>query len=342
MSTAIESGLGAINYGKQSAKGTKATAATTTIGYNRPKWVSGTLAPKKIVASEEYLDGNRFASPTPFTDRVGGDVGELTIQVQPENGGLFLAQILGSDVVTGATDPYTHTIASSGTSGAWGTWWQKVGSSVGPVRELYWDSKISRYALDVGRDQKVMHGTLGIMSLVSGEIFTTDPGKTEDTSDPFYWTEVTGAVTFDGTVVSESHGETLEIDTGMEAHYGDDVAPNQLIEKKGTITRTLQTIVTDATLLKYRKAVYNTTAPTAGTVPVKDVFSASLATVYTKSATRTLTLTTPNMIVRPDDMSVAPSPDGGALEMTFGGECRKSGATAALTAVALTADSTAY
>lgn len=108
MSVAIEAGIGTLNYGKQSAKGTKATAATTTVGYNRPKWVSGQLAAKKILGSEEYLDGNRFGSPSPFTDRVGGDVGSVVIQAQAENAGLFAAQILGSDTVTGSGDPYTH------------------------------------------------------------------------------------------------------------------------------------------------------------------------------------------------------------------------------------------
>lgn len=342
MATAIESGIGTLNYGKQTAKGSIATAATTTVGYNRPKWVSGQFAVRKTLGSEEYVDGQRFGSPSPFTDRVGGEIGEVTIQAQPENGGLFVAQILGSDVVTGAGDPYTHTIASSGTAGAWGTWWQKVGSTVGPERELFWDSKIGRLALDVGRDQKVMHLSLGCMALTAGQVYTTDPAKTEDTTDPFLWTEVTGAVTFDGTVISESHGETLEIDTGMEAYYGDDIAPNQLIEKKGTITRTLQTIVTDVTLAKYRKAVYNNTAPSAGDRPVKDVFTAAATTVYTKSATRTFTVSTPKIAVRPDDMVVAPSPDGGALELSFGGQCLKSGSSAALTITALTGDATAY
>lgn len=342
MSTVIESGIGTLNYGKQGVKGTKATAATTTQGYNRPRWVSGALAAKKMLGSEEYVDGQRFASPTNFTDRVGGDVGEPVIQVQPENGGLFVAQILGSDTVTGASDPYTHTITSAGTSGAWGTWWQKVGSSVGPEREMFWDAKIAKLTLDVGRDQKIMHMALAIMALTAGEVFTTDAAKTEDTTDPFLWTEVTGAVTFDSTVLTEAHGETLEVDTGMEAFYGDDIHPNQLIEKKGAITRTISSIVTDATLAKFRKAVYNNTSPSAGDKPVKDVFYAAASTVYTRSATRTLTITTPKIAVRPDDMVVAPAPDGGALELALGGQCLKSGSTAALTIVALTADSSGY
>ena len=47
MAIAIESGIGTLNYGRQTAKGAIATAATTAVGYNRFKWQGGALAPKK-------------------------------------------------------------------------------------------------------------------------------------------------------------------------------------------------------------------------------------------------------------------------------------------------------
>lgn len=342
MSVVIESGIGTLNYGRQSGKGTKATAATTTVGYNRPKWFGGELAAKKTLGSEGYVDGNRFASPSQYTDKIAGEVGTITVQVQPENCLLYAAAILGVDNVTGAGDPYTHTATSAGTSGHWGTWWQKVGSAVGPQREMYWDSKIGKLSMKTGSDQKTIHYEMSIMAIEAAEVFTTDAAKTEDDSDPYLWTEVTGAVTFDGDVIGDVSEETLEIDTGMEAWYGDDIKPAQLIEKKGSIMSTLKTITTDVTLGKYRKAVYNTDTPVAGDKPVKDVFYAELETVYTRSATRTLTITRPRIAVNPADMAVGALPDGGPMELMFGGECLKDGATAALTMVALTADATTY
>jgi len=342
MATAIESGIGALNYGRQTAKGTKATAATTTVGYNRPKWFDGTLAVKKTLGAEPYIDGQRFASPSMYTDRVGGMVGTPIIQAQPENVGLFYAAVLGVDTVTGGADPYTHTITSAGTSGHWGTWWQKVGSAVGPQREIYWDSKIAKLVDTCGRDQKNMHLALDVMALLAGEIFTVDPAKTEDTSDPYLWTEVTGTVTFDGTVVSEVSEESIEVDTGMEAFYGDDIKPAQLIEKKGSITRTLTSIITDATLAKYRLAIWNNATPSLGDTPVKNVFYAAVSTLYTRSATRTVTKTTPKVAVKPDDMSVGALREGGAIPITFGGDCLKSGGTPALSVVALSGDTTTY
>lgn len=341
MATVIESGIGTINYGTQTAKGTIATAATTTAGYNRPRWVSGALRTGKTLGSEEYVDGQRFASPSVYTDRVGGEVGELVIQVQPNSGALFAAQLLGIDTVTGAADPYTHTITSAGTSGGWGTWWQKVGAAVGPNREAYVDSKIASLVMECGAEQKVMHYTLGIQALTAGLKYDTDPSKTEDSDDPYLFTEAEGAISLDSTVVSDVRGEVLDVQTNMAPFYGDAIAPTQLIEGKGTIVRTVQTIVTDDTLKKYYKATYGTDAPAADAEPVKDVLLAAVTSTYTRSATRKITYTTPKVAIDPADIQIAPLPEGGPIEIDFTGNCRKDGATPALSIVALTGDSLA-
>jgi hypothetical protein len=342
MPEVIESGIGTLNYGPQSAKGTKATAATTSVGYNRPRWVSGVLTPQKKSGEEEYIDGQRFGSPSQYTDSIGDGASTIEIQAQPENAGLFLVQVLNVDTVTGGTDPYTHTITSAGTSGKYGSWWQKVGSAVGPERELYWDSKIAKIDLKCGRDQKFMHYGLDIMALKSAEVYTTDAAKTEDTSDPWLWTEMTGTATFDSTVVPEINGENLTIDTGGKLYFGDDVFPLLFVEGKGTITRTFDAVVTDTILGKFRKVIYGTASPTAGTLPVKDVFKSSFSTLYTRSVTRTLSITTPNVAVKPDGFAIGPQAAGGEIPISFGGSCLKSGATPALTVVALTGDATSY
>lgn len=342
MAVAIESGIGTLNYVKQTAKGTKGAAAGTGVGTNQPKLFDGELSAKKTYGQEEYTDGNRFGSPTIFTDKIGGAVGSPVIQAQPENGGLFYAQVLASDTVTGASDPYTHTVTSAGTTGAWGTWYEKTGSSVGPNKEVYWDSKIVKLTDECGQEQKTMHFSLDIAAMVAAEVYTTDPAKTQDTSDPFIWTEMTGTMSFDGTVITDVEGEVIEVDTGLEPWWGDGLTPGQLIEKKGIITRSIKSILTDQTLLKYYKALYNTTSPTAGTTPTKDVFYAAIDVLYTRSATRTLQKTTPKVAVKPDDMAIGPQREGGKVPLELGGQCLKSGATPAITVIAKTADATAY
>jgi len=342
MATAIESGIGTLNYVKQAAKGTVGSAASVAVGSNRPRWFEGSLKVAKRLDQEPYIDGQRFASPQMFTDAVGGEVGDLTVQIQPENGGLWWAQILGVDTVTGAADPYTHTITSAASSGAWGTFWQKVGSAVGPDRLRFVDCKVAQLTETAGVDQKVLHHELAVRSLAPGQVYAADAAKTEDTSDSYLFTELTGSIVFDGTVVQEIETETITVNTEMEPFYGDSIFPLQLIEKKGTIVRTVDSIVTDDTLGKYRKAIWNAAAPATDAVPVKDVFYAALTSKFTRSATRTLERTCPKVTVRPDDFEIAAQREAGKIPISFGGECLKSGASPALTVVALTGDATAY
>jgi hypothetical protein len=342
MSQVIESGIGTLNYGKQTVKGTPATAATVTVGYNRPKWFDGVLKPGVILGSEEYIDGLRFGSPAQWVNDVGGMVGTVTIQAQPENAGLYMAQLLGVDTVTGAADPWTHTITSAGSSGSYATWWQKVGVAVGPEREMFIDSKIAKLLVTCGDKQNPLHYAIDIACLNPSQVFEIDAAKTEDATDPYYWNETEGGITFDGTVLTDVDEETLEIDTGIKPFSANSITPAQLIEGKGKIIRTLKSIVTDETLAKFRKTVYGTTTPALGAKPVKTVFFAAAKTVYTKTATRTLTYTTPKIAVKPDEMVVGPLREGGEIQIAFGGECLKEGATAALTVIALSADTTTY
>lgn len=343
MTTAIESGVGYLHYGKQPAKGTMATAATTGVGYNRLKHQGGGLDPKKVLGNEEYSDGNRFASPTVFVQSTGGQVGTVTLQAQPENIGLFYAQILGTDTITGAGDPYTHTITPNNAGGAWGTWWQKMGQAIGPMKFVFWDSKIGKLTQNSPRDRNVVHLELDVVALKPGEIFTTDPAKAEDASDPYLLTEATGALTFDGTVISEIEDSMVEVDAKVEPFLGDQVETLQLIEGKGVITRSFDAIVTDDTILKFNKAQYNATAPAGGTRPGSVVFEAACSQVFTRSATRTATVTTPKVEVDPANFEqMGPRPEGGKIPVKFGGICKKSGATPALTVVVLSADASAY
>lgn len=342
MANVIESGIGSINYGRQTAKGTIAAAATTTAGFARAKLFDGVLSPKKVHGREEFLDGNRFASPSVFTDTVGGAIGDLTVQTQPENCILWPSQLLGIDTVTGAADPWTHTTTTAGTAGAWGTWWQAVGSAVGPEKGAYYDSKIAKWVRQVGSGQKVMHDQMSIMCLKPAQTYTTAPAKTEDTSDPYYWSESTGALTFDGTVLTDVDEEIIEVDTGMEPHQGNSITYGNLVDKKGSVTSSVKTLVTDDSLGKFRKAVYGTATPATGAEPVKDVFYAAISTVYTRSATRTLTHTRPRVEIDPSEMAIGGLREGGMIPISFGGACLKSGASPALSIVGLTGDSASY
>lgn len=337
----IESGIGSLWLAKQSALGARAGVTdTSTI---RPRWASGALKANKMLGQEEYVDGNRFGSPAVYADNLAGEVGSVVVQAQPETAGPLFAWILGVDTVTGAGDPWTHTMTSAGTGGKYLTIHQKVGSAIGPVRQRYWDAKIAKLMWECGQDQKTAHLTSDVQALTAAEAFGTDPTAAEATTDPFYWPEVVGAIQLDTVVTAECHGEVLEIDTKLSPYKGDNISPLALVEGKGEITRTVRTIVTDDTLANYYNALYGATgSPASGTLPVATVYYANIDTKYTKSANRTLQIQTPRVAVKPDDLVVAPQPEGGVVEMILGGVALKNGATPALTVIAKTGDSTTY
>lgn len=347
MSQVIESGIGSLNYGKQTAKGTIATAATVTSVYSQPKWFDGVLGAKDTAGEEEYIDGQRWGSPSVYVDTVGGQVGTLAIQAQPSTAALYMAQLLGKDTVTGAGDPWTHTITSAGTAGAYGTWWQKTGSAVGPVREAYFDSKIAKLVMTCSDKQNPMHYALDILALQAAETYTVDPAKTQDTADPYYWPETEAAgvstVELDGAAFTEVNEEVLEADTGMKAWWGNSQKPTQLIEGKGTIVRALHMIATDETIKKYRKALYGEEAPAAGKQPIKAIFYALFKTKYEKSATRKITYESPRVAIDAKDLAIGAHREGGEIPLVFAGKAEKGlSAEPALTVVALSGDAETY
>jgi hypothetical protein len=184
------------------------------------------------------------------------------------------------------------------------------------------------------------------MARKASQWYTTDPTVTDSGSDPFNWNEVTGSVSIDtgggAVVLPEVDGETLEIDRKLEVHRGDSPAPVCFIPGKGEINRTFSAVVTDGTIPIMKSVLYGTTTPTDGQAVSATVQTAALQTVYTKNANRSLTITTPKVVLNPEDFEVGPQAEGGKMEVTFGGRCLNSGATAMLTIVAKTGDTAAY
>lgn len=338
----IESGVGNLWIAKQSALGTKALVNAASISQGR--WAGGILQPGKQYGSEEYVDGNRFGSPTVFGDKVGGEVGSPVFQAQYAGlTGRLATWICGTDTLTGSADPYTHTITCAATAGPYVTAWQTVGSSVGPVKQVYWDAKVAKLVWECGQDQKVAHLTATLQAKSAAEVYATDPTQAADTTDPALWTEVAGAVTFDAATLAEVSGEVLEIDTGIAPYYGDSIAPMALVEGKGTIMRTMKAIVTDTTIPLFNKAIYGTASPATGAAPSNAVYYVSCQTIYTRSASRKITILTPNVAIKADNMEIAPKPEGGVIDLEFSGQCLKtSGGASPVTITILTADSAAY
>lgn len=345
----IEAGSGHVWQSKQAALGTRELASAATMKHLRKAGDDGMKA-NKVIGSEPWVDGQAFASPSQYIDAVGGDVGPVTFQAQIATAGFEFAQIIGVDVVTGTTPDYTHTIAAGNANGAYQTFYQQAGVSVGPLNFSFWDALLNTLTWNCGQDQKTAHMTAGVMALQAAEWFTTAPTITDATTgtttdqgaDPFTWNEVTGAVTIDAVAFAEADGDTLEIDRKLDVHRGDSAAPACFIRSQGEINRTISAIVTDNTIPKIKSVLYGTASPADGADVSTTPSYVALKTVYTRSSVRSLSIDTPKVGVNPSDWEMGPKTGGGKIPVTFGGQALKSGATAALTIIAKTGDPTVY
>lgn len=337
----IEAGIGDFHYAKQSALGT--IAASNAAGTIRIRKVGdAALKSGKTFGREPYVDGQSVDDPNIYVDQIGGEVGTLPFQAQPETGGVMWAQAIGVDVVTGTNPDYTHTMALGVIQPPYGTWRQSVGQAIGPYREAYWDSKISKLVWNCGQDQKVAHMDATIMALKAGEVYSTTPTATDSGSDAWNWNEVAGEVKIDTVSFPEISGETIEFDRKLGVHRGDASAPVAIFPTKGSLLRTFNGVVTDTLLPKIKAAIWGSATPADGTLPDNTVSYVALATKYTRTATRSLEILTPKVAVSPADFEIGARDSGGLIPIVFGGDCKKNGGTAALTVIAKTADATAY
>lgn len=336
----IESGVGGVWQTRQSVAGTIERSDATTMKRLRKADDDGGLSPRKTYGSEEFVDGLTWGSPGSFTQEVGGLVGTLKVQGQIEIVAYEAAQFFGSDVVTGASDPFTHTISSGTAVPALNTFYQRTGVNT-IVRQSFYDAKVSKLQLDAGQDEnsRVLHTTIDVMALRAGAWFTTDPVAADSAVDPLLWTE---AVTrYNGTAFPELTGDKIEADAKLGVHRGQNSAPVCFTYSKGELMRTADGIVTDSLLAEIKNVLYNTTTPTNGLAIADTVIQVPIVATYTRSARRTLTITTPLVEIRPDDWAFGPRAQGGPIPVAFGGRC-KAGGSPAITIVALTGDSAAY
>lgn len=338
----IEAGIGQIWLGKQSALGT--VKPTTDTNWIVPRDIGSNLHAAVVDSSEGYVDGKRWSAPSIFRDTSGGQVGTINYQAQVETTGQAWAWQFGSDTVTGGSDPWTHTIDSNATGTVYLTARQKVGANVGPYRSVYIDSRSSKTVWDCSQSQNVAHLGIDLASLLAGQFALTDPAQAAATPDPINWTSVSGQCQINGVTLAEISGENVTADLAIAPFWGDSVSPAALVEGKpdGGLSRSLTTIVTATTLPILYNSIFGTQTPTGGTNVSPTPTFASMQTKYAFGANRDVTYVSPRVHLNLGDVAPAAKPDGGTIEMTFGGEALPSGATAALTVIVRNGDSTSY
>lgn len=337
---AIESVSGDLWQVKQAALGTIEPPTQTTTKHLR-KVGDGALKAAKTYGSEEWVDGKTWGNPGMFVDTIGGDVGTVENQGQITNCGFQFAQIVGADVVTGTNPDFTHTIATGAAHGPYQTFRQKVGASVGPYRNSFFDAKVNTLSMNVGQDQKIMRISQNIWALKAANWYTTDPIVVDDGTDPYNWSEGFNLHTIGAVVFNEVDGETFELNRNLEVFRGDSPSPVAFIPGKGEGTRTFSALVTDNTIPVVQAALYGTTTMSDGLAVNNAVNTIAMESTYQRTAARSLKITTGKVVVDPQDFEIGPRAEGGAIPVTFGGRCLESSGSIVVI-VAKTADTAAY
>lgn len=333
MSTAlvegVQSGIGRLWVAKQTASGSM-TAAGSANQFS-PKLVESTLVAHKAFDKAEYVDGEKYENSQIFTNEIAGELGNFKILGQPESAGRLLAHFFNEDVVTG-TGPYVHTITTTGVGGLYNTIHQLTGATGNAVEHIYWDALLDMFSFECSSADPASMLDFKVIGRVGGQVYTSAPTAAIASQDAIAWPNVEGTITIDGTVYESIQGEKIEVDNQSDIARGDSPEVVSFISKRGTVTRSLTTFFNDETLPLFYLSLYNDSTPAAGAVPTSDVVSADVSTTYTVATNQYITFTTPNLTFEPQEFQpVSPKGEGGAMELTLSGACRKDGSDPALT-----------
>lgn len=330
----MESSIYGLWVAKQTAR---STPATTPIKQLRQ--VGGDISANREDGSEPFSNQSRFLNYADFVDSLSG-AGDPQVQVTPPDIGYLAYLFFGAEVVTGASDPRTHTFTPQANGGFWSTWWTRKGGSV-IQRQRHSDMRIASLQIEGSTGQKVLRATPTLIGLDPAETIAADPtGVDQTTNTPHLYTEAEGAFTINSAVFRGQSQFSVIFDEAMSLISSDAVTPYDVVIGQPTITVTVTIYLDAAGLTAYNNLVYGTASPTAGTKPLKflPTNGAYLADFKSRNASgpltpaRELKIDLPSVKWTPD-VAIPINPDGGATEINLTGQVRGNAPISTLTVI---------
>jgi hypothetical protein len=243
----VASNIGDLAIGIQATKGTPATTANV-----KTPLTAGAMEPARETADLEESTGVRMRSGL-FVVRARS-AGTPAFYARPELAPVLLFGALGGKAVTGAGDPYTHTLNVAATQ-PWLTIWRNVGDL---IFERFPDCKISQLVIrSTSGAPLTMEATIvGLMSEQAAAALAT---PTVISSVPFMHYDAEAALKVEGTAVASMRSVVVTISTGATPVDGDNLGGIDVAEGLVTVTYETQQIVTDRAL--WNRLHYGTAAP---------------------------------------------------------------------------------
>lgn len=237
---------------------TQGTASATSLA--RAYLTGGGLMPVREVNDVEETSSSRLRS-TAYVANVHVE-GSPQFAVRPGFIPILLFGVMGSKAVTGASDPYTHTMTLAATQ-PYLTLWRTLGT----LFERFVDCKVKSL---------VFESTAGGILSVTAEILGLAPAfqtaamatATPETTNTFVHADLEGQILVETVPVSRIRRVNVSISSGAEVAYGDKVSGDAVEEGMHEITiETEQTILNFAEWNRYH---YGSTTPANNAPPTRD------------------------------------------------------------------------
>jgi hypothetical protein len=329
----VASNIADVAFAIQSAKGSPASASTNRL------WLAGGTQPHSNSVNEDFEEtsGIRMLSDS-YVSSVGVE-GAPEFFVMPESIAPLLYGVLGAQAISGASDPYTHTL-TPGASLPYFTFWRMLANG---LFEKMSDCIITALAIH-GESGKPLRVTPTIMGLAPTFLTAAEATVAVEKTNRFMHYDASAAYKVEGTAVSCVRSFDLTIDNGSEVIPGDSLEACDVSVGRLTVSAATTQLVSDFAL--WNRLHYGGASPSNAAVHTQTVLElagspAGLDWLWTRvAASRTLEILVPRVQVEPFDDE--PDVSGNPMVRTVTYTAKQPASGAAITAVIKNAKATTY
>lgn len=237
---------------------TQGTAAVTPLA--RCYLMGGGFGPMKDVADVEETSSGRLRN-TAYVQNVRAE-GSPQFAVRPSMIPIWLYGAMGAKAVSGASDPYTHTLTLAATQ-PYLTLWRTLAT----LYERFVDVKVRSLSFE-SASGGILAVTAELAGLSPAFQSAANTTATPETTNTFVHADLQGQILVETVAASRIKRVAITIGTGAEIAYGDKITGDAVEEGMQDITiETEQTIVDWAAWNRYH---YGSASPANNAPPTRD------------------------------------------------------------------------